>query len=422
VVSARRFAGVLLAALAAPAAALPAEQPARCRASVELDPDRAYVGQQVHYDLRILRRRDVSSLRWENALSFPAFRAEWLPGRTDSLPVDYEGESYLTFHERRALFPAHSGVLEVPSAALRCTTEDGEEIVSVPAAQLVVEALPANGRPDNFSGIVGAVSLTATATPTRVRLGESIRLSVVASGEGNLWNVPLSSAALRDLPQVEIFEHPVKTARDAGRKLLVRHYSLYDLVPRRAGMLELPPLSLAWFDPESGRYRRALSKPTRIEVAAAEPAALRPAVLAEQPGDSRGTPPVGARWIVPVLTVALLVALPVPLWLRWRRRERFEDVDARLERAEEASRRGDVDAVAAAASGALRAALARHLDGARALAAEELIGRTDPGSAERAAAELLQELELARFAGDRTALARVLATGGHERLARRLRR
>ena len=99
-------------ALALPAAA--AEAPL-CRTSVLVEPAEAFVGQAVLYRVRIEQRRDVVDLRWEESLSFPALRAEWIP----TLTGPGSSEATLGVEERRVLFPSRAGRLALPDELLR---------------------------------------------------------------------------------------------------------------------------------------------------------------------------------------------------------------------------------------------------------------------------------------------------------------
>lgn len=396
-----RWGWLAVALLAAGASAAPAAPP-RCEVEAEVVPARGFVGQQLHFRLRILRRRDVGTLEWATPLSFPTFRSEWLPGLTGDAAVEREGESWLVFVERRALFPAHAGRLRIPAAALRCASPDGEEIVPIPPLEVEVDALPAEGQPADFAGLLGPVEVTATPARARIALGESLRVSVLVQGDTNLWNTPSPRPAF-DAPELEVFEHPAELARDAGRGLLLRRYFAFDLVPRRAGVLRLPEIRIPYFDPTSRHYAEARARIAPIEVREAafapapEPAPRRAASAARAARSSRYV------WLAAVGASALLAGgLAVAARLRWRRRaapSAAEEIALWLAAARDAERRGDRDAAASSAGRALRAALAA----APALAAEEIAARHPDAGPAHDAAQLLARLERARFSAAATA-------------------
>jgi len=387
------------AALAAsPALATPPHLPL-CRVSVALDPERAFVGQEVVYRLRIQRRRDVRELTWRENLSFPAFRAEWLPGRTSADPVSENGESFVIYDERRAIFPVRAGRLEVPAAGLLCESEDETQAVRVPAIGLEVDELPASGRPEDYTGLVGPVAISMTVTPERVRLGESVRVSILVQGEANLWEAPtpfgegdLEPAA------VEIFQRPRELARDVGRRLALRRYFTFDLVPRRTGALEIPTVRMPYFDPASGRYRVALAAGRQIDVE--ERASVVAPVLpgtAPDPGAPPGTatPPGRWAWLL-VGAVGLVFGLALLRRRRARPADVWPEVREQLAAALAAEQQSDVSGAAAALARALRAALSDALPEALVLSTEEIFERTTGGEP-RELALLLQRLDRARF-------------------------
>jgi hypothetical protein len=57
-----------------------AESSPACVVEVSLEPERAFVGQQILYRARVLMRDDVESIEWSRPLAFPRIRTEFLPG------------------------------------------------------------------------------------------------------------------------------------------------------------------------------------------------------------------------------------------------------------------------------------------------------------------------------------------------------
>ncbi|MDH3685252.1 MAG: hypothetical protein OEP95_03455 [Myxococcales bacterium] len=387
-----------LAVATASAAVSAAGSPPRCRLEVEVAPERPLVGEQVLYSLHILRRHDVSELRWEQPLTFPTFRAEWLPGAAADRTVVRSGETYQVYVERRALFAVHPGTLDLPPASVRCTTEGGEEIVEAPRRRLTVLPLPEAGRPADFEGIVGSVELTMTAAPEAIALGESVRLSVVARGPGNLWNARPRFVPELEPAEVEVFARPPESARDAGRALIVRRYFAFDLVPRTAGTLELPAVELAFFDPEAGRYRTARASGGRVSVAPER--ARPPAPTPSKPARASAEPLPAAPRTIWLWGAGAIGAATVGLAL-WRRRRAAPDSWAEVTRlAAQARASADPEERARAACAALRTALEAEWPGSRALSAEELAARTPDAGPVHAAVRLIGRIESARF-GDR---------------------
>lgn len=359
-----------------------AEAP-RCRVAVDVEPARAVVGQQLVYSAQIQQRRDVTALSWEEPLRFPAFRVEWLPGLTGDAPLERDGESYQAFSERRALFPAHAGALRIPAAAIRCSTGSGEEIVRIPALEVAVDPVPSEGRPPAWRGLIGPVEVARSVSPDGVAVGGSLRVSVVVRGEANLWMANEPGDPLRGIGGVEVFARPPELSRDAGRRLGVRRYFAFDLVPHESGTLTLPPLRVPYFDPIRAVFDEARAPAIELEIAPPEPMPAPPAATpTPRPAPGPSGPGSGALVLVALLGGAVL-------WLVISRFRSTASPDAAptaralLEEARRAAAQGDQDASLRAAERAVEEALAQREPG--------------DGPANRAARALLEQLQRARY-------------------------
>lgn len=377
--------GLLVCALEARAA------PPACRAEVLLEPPRAMLGEQVLYRVRVLRRDEVVRVDWAQPPVFPSARAEALPPEPRA-DVRLEGVAYHVHDEVRALFPERAGALRLGGAALRCELEAGDaQQVPVPEVELTVEALPEAGRPPDFAGLVGPLLLHLTVTPERVELGQAVRVAVLARGSGNLWLLeqPFPEGAFGS---AEVFERPAELVFERGNALFLRQHLALDVVPREAGSLRVPALEISYFDPVRDTYRVATTEEVQVLV---EKRAAVPRMESQAP--TRQVPTAeGARggWLVP-LAAALAAGAGVAAW-RWRRRAADATAQA-LQAAAAARRGGDLDAEQRELSRALRSALARYAPQTSALGAEELAALPDLPAPARAAANLLQALERARF-------------------------
>ena len=405
---------LLALALLAVAPAGAAGEAPLCRAEVVLEPARAFVGEPVLHRVRIVQRREVVDMRWETSLSFPAFRAERILGPGG--PRE-QGTATETIEERRVLFPARAGRLALPAARIACESASRVETAEVPAAALVAEEPPAEGRPVGWAGLIGPVEVSVHATPDHVALGESVSLAVTVQGETNVWAAPLAFSFAPDV--AELFERPSELGRDMGRSLRLRWYRSFDLVPRRAGVLEVPELRVAWFDPKTRRWaearapaisivvsERKLATPGERKLAApAERKLGAPAEPAPDVPPAAGRPARTGRLAAAALALGAVLGLGAGLWLGRRRSRSQRPVPAPV-RGEErddvraalrgALARGDADGAAGAAARLLRLDLEPALPGARSLAAEELAAAA-PGALAGAVA-LLARLERARFA------------------------
>jgi hypothetical protein len=401
------FTGLALAASgwcgAARAAADPGADPASrpseappCRTEVSLDPERAFVGQEVIWRLRILRHESVSSVRWIQPPSFPSIRSEWLPDRTPDPAIHGIGAGYLVFEERRALFPVVAGSLVIPPARIGCESDGGVFEAEVPGSRLEAEPLPADGRPEDFTGLVGRVRVDARAASGRVALGGSLRATVTIEGAAPLWDAAAPWDPDRLHPGLDLYARPPDLHLVADDRLVVRRRFAYDVVPRHAGRFVLPGVRIPWFDPETRRYEVSEAAPVVFEATAAAPSG-RPE---PGPGATRPATPELRRprgWLGAAIGL-LAGAGAAALWLRGRRRRApIRAARPALAEAARALARGEQDAAARALAAALRAGLAARVPGAVALSAEELAEQRPEAPAVAEAADLLAGLDRARF-------------------------
>ncbi len=102
---------------------------------------------------------------------------------------------------------------------------------------------------------------------------------------------------------------PETSERVESGALVSKQTWTYVLVPDRAGELEVPSISLAYFDPRAGRYATAGSRALPLSVHAAPPAvptAPAPAATPAAAASPAGRP---LLWIAGGLAVAALIAL-----------------------------------------------------------------------------------------------------------------
>jgi hypothetical protein len=368
-----------------------------CRTRVLVEPNTAFVGEQITYRLQIFRHTDVSSVRFTRDLSFPSFRAEWLPGQSPDPAITDVGDHALVFEERRALFPARAGELAIPVARLECVSALQTIEVDIPAALVQVRELPDAGRPPGFGGVVGRVDVQAHLSSKRVALGQSLALAVTVRGAANAWDAadPLDPA--RDLAGVDIYAHPPTTERETGRHLVVRRAFSFDLVPRSIGSFEVPALRVPYFDPERERYEIAetAALPFTVEAAASE--AVRPVAPAAtaRPRSDGSRRNFGTSVILALVVASLFGVAALNMSRLIGRRAALRAAEPLLADAAAASARGDSLATARAHAAALRAALETRVPGAGALAAEEIAARDEASL--RAVGEALVELDQVRF-------------------------
>lgn len=273
----------------------------------------------------------------------------------------------------------------------RNVREDRAVAGSIP---LEVRPLPVEGKPANFSGLVGRFGLRAVPSATRVGVGESVTLTIELAGDGTLVGLELPPApedagfrAYDDAPEL------VAQVRDG--EFIAKATFRRALVPEAEGELVVPPVELVVFDPEDEVYVTVRSEPVVLQVGPGSDEAGEVSSFSE--GGARQGEEVGARGddILPapgeatlgdatlrgsLVPAAALVALPGLAWGglllggMTRREDPWRALGRRLDAlpADPGARLGELEAV-------FREAAALRL------------GRPAPGLDEAAVAELGEE-------------------------------
>lgn len=393
--------------------------------NAELLVDTAYVGQRVTLRSDVMIS-DEARIRLRRAPEYlpPDVSGFWtydVPRSSASVTRTIGPRRYQVQTFARLYYPLTPGEYTLPPARLTYEIRRGftyspqlEELVS-DSLRLVVLPLPAEGRPDGFTGAVGRFEVRARIEPSEIPAGEAVALTVEVEGEGNIRALP--PPELPEIPGVEVHP-PTEDARAGalgGTLSGVKRFT-WVLIAHEPGRFEFPPIEYAYFDPERGAYEVARSAPMELAVvgdAAPSPVsdvAVRDRSIRTEPsGDAR------IRWVrspvfAAVQFVPLLAILGVLLWRRRSsrpavpsrhalRRERdraLAGLRARATHPDDAWFRELAELIASTVrelvdEPGLRASASRTM--AEAIAARGV----DPGVASGIAA-LLDRLERARFA------------------------
>ena len=283
-----------------------------------------------------------------------------------------EGKDYATITFKKILIPQKSGHFSIQPATVVCEVLTGYKRrqnpfgddffsdffnddffggrqgiyrkVAVPsnAPALTVLEVPLAGKPADFAGHVGEYALKTEATPTDVSVGDPITLKILLSGPEYLEHVGLpplnQQTELKDNFKIP---HERAVGETSGKTKVFTQ----TIRPLKPGINEIPPITLTYFDTQTGTYRVAKSDPIPIKVKTARVVTARdaegiarpPAAASEVETWSKGiafnyedpsvieNQPLGlAAWlrspvvfgltvIPPVIFVALLIG---HIWLR----------------------------------------------------------------------------------------------------------
>ena len=265
-----------------------------------------YVGQPVTVTWKWFIGRNVLNYRFslplltEKDFSFPAHTPNLDPARRRDyrkIPLSSGDEligileqatrngvpvSCLTFS--LPMLPMQAGTVTFPASTVTFSVEDASRArrsrrqslfdgffdqtptrtmtIAAPALSLNVKDLPAEGKPKNFSGIVGPCRVEVSASPRQVSVGDPIILTVHVSGPEYVDNLRIP--ALSECPELS------RDFRVSGEEpgVVESNRKVFQCTLRAvdAQVKAIPTLRVPFFNPASGRYEEALSEPISLEV------------------------------------------------------------------------------------------------------------------------------------------------------------
>ena len=255
--------------------------------TAELDKPKAFVNEQVTLTVRFHTAVTLLGNPQYNAPKIAGFLAEDLPPERHGT-VQVRGRQYYYSEIKTALFPAQAGGLKIGRAMIRCEVQQdvaidpfahdffqkffSQGLVGAQARELVseplimtAEPLPAEGKPQAFSGAVGRFSVAAAVDRSRVKAGEAINLTVTLQGAGNLKAA--GEPKLPDLPAFRVYD-TVSSLNVDKKGDVVQGSKVFRtvLVPRVSGPQEIAPIVYAYFDPGKRKYLEASTLPIRLTV------------------------------------------------------------------------------------------------------------------------------------------------------------
>lgn len=256
-----------------------------------LDKEQAYVNEQVVFSYRFYRRIDVPSYE----IGLPEFTDFWkVPlGKEQSRIQVINGQRWAVTEVHVALFPLKTGQLTIDPAQLNGVIIERrggrrrgfgnfgfggmlgdsffgggvkQKRLNLQSSPLSLEVipLPTQGRPLNFSGLVGQFDLKANLDKNNIKKGESATLTLEIHGEGNIFDAKEPEISLegfksyKDKPQEQLYK---QNNRLSGVKVFKQA-----LVPQADGQLNIELPSLIYFDPQANIYKSSRMAPLVMNV------------------------------------------------------------------------------------------------------------------------------------------------------------
>jgi hypothetical protein len=269
---------------------------------------KAYVGEQVFYNLRIVAGAGVQQINLVQDLQKLIGEKFWfqrLDKQVEGKSMKVNGENARVYDMRIVLFPLLAGRADLAGIPIEYTQVSRNQRrrqgsvfdmfddeffggagsvvnMSAMASPIDMEVLPLPpGAPADFTGSVGAYSLSAAVDKASVAAGDAVTLTVTVKGDGEPKTI--TKPRLPDLAQFEVFEpEVVANSAPQGNSLVTVKTFKYVMVPHRRGDYELSPIAFPYFDPERRTYVEAKSQPIRIAVTPGKESDYTPARVMSQ--------------------------------------------------------------------------------------------------------------------------------------------
>jgi hypothetical protein len=298
-----------------------------------LDQDSVYVQAQAILTLRVYHSVALYDDSRLSPLELGDARVERL-GRPRTYETLIDGVRHGVIETRYALFPLHSGELQIPALLFSATAlapEDGSQQpfgprsglpvqVRSPALTLRVRPRPADYPADAPWLPARILTLSEHWSPQelRVQVGDSLTRSVLLRAEGlasaqlPVLAMPIQERWLRRYP-----EQPRLHDRDGDAGLIGSREENSALVPTSPGRIELPALEVVWWNTVEDRLMRS-RLPARTLIVEENPALLvdTPPVV---PSDLASAEVRLWPWQLATATFAFTSLLGFGLWWRARR-------------------------------------------------------------------------------------------------------
>lgn len=156
---------------------------------------------------------------------------------------------------------------------------DSIEVQSLP--------LPAEGRPVDFNGAIGHYTMTATAGPTNVAVGDPITVHIQISGRGALDAIALPGQ--RGWENFKVYP-PTSKVETSDQLGFEGSKTFEEIVsPQNTDVRQLPQFSFTFFDPEDRNYHTLTQPTVQLAVRSAGMASV-PAMAAAKAAGAQNPP------------------------------------------------------------------------------------------------------------------------------------
>lgn len=235
--------------------------------------EEAYLGEKIVVTYKLYSRGSVDGFGFTDYTAIDGVIAKDTPtDRLKSESVYIDGDRYTMYEVKQLIIdPMKSGAYTIPSFNLQVNVLTDSSIggilggllqsatpeyLQTEEKELLVKPLPSEGKPENFSGIVGDLTLNSDNSRDEVNYGDSLALQINLSGNCNLDGV--KNIIGSGVPEFTVYETQKNTVESVENNQYYTQKTFETiLIPERTGVLDVPPVSLSYFNPVTGKYETA---------------------------------------------------------------------------------------------------------------------------------------------------------------------
>jgi tetratricopeptide (TPR) repeat protein len=150
-------------------------------------------------------------------------------------------------------------------------TESRPIVADIEVQPIEVLPIPTQGRPKSYVGAVGNYLIDVKASPTQVRVGDPITLSINIQGDGpmDVLRAPALSRQAEIAENFKVGDESIAGIINGNKKTFTT-----TLRPNSAEVKEIPAIEYSFFNPETESFATITSEPILLEVEEAEILAL----------------------------------------------------------------------------------------------------------------------------------------------------
>lgn len=257
------------------------------KVQVKISKKKPYLNEAIEYRFHYLYTTVLPTLEplTPSLPEFSDFLVEELPNEKGAT-VRVQGKTFKVQEYVRRLYPQKTGQILIRPAQLKLPIKGNPKTLKTKSVPISVQPLPEDRKPTNFTGAIGQYNITAQVDRKKLQVRKALTLSLQITGSGNIKTVTPPQIPANSGFRID-HQNLANTTNDNAR------IYTYVLTPLKAGILQIPIIEYAFFNPSKHTYQT--TKTTSI-----------PITVLPDPNDVIGSESDFSSW-----TLWLLLLIPI---------------------------------------------------------------------------------------------------------------